>query len=161
MDVLNTYIPLQEEIFYKSLENKVLTILPSGVEGAWLTKKNEEYNWVGNCFLGFDILEKFDFIREAMLGKSLTVSFQKKLFQVELSYRTRVGGYKEPLEEVCVVSAAAHSLVQALNLLNKKLCKEEIDSISTTSPQEKRVVDFGAYKLNRKLKIGSKRKERI
>lgn len=150
MDYLNTYKPFQEEIVFMALEKKVFQLLPDGKTGAWLVKQNSEYSWVGDDYLEFDLLKNFDCLRNAMTGKSLILTFKEKLFIVELTYKKREGGYEESFQDICIASATAHSLVDALNFLNNKLRKQEETCISS-SLNKTSMIDFQTYKLNRKL----------
>lgn len=150
MDVLNTYLPLQEEVVYHSLEGKVLVILSNGTEGAWLIQKNGEYVWDSGCYFHFDVLKRYESIRKAMIGKLFILSFDGRLFKAELCFKQRIGGYKEPMENVCLNFAKERSIIQVLNMLNKKLNKQK-SCISDDFLKEKSVIDFNAYKLTKKL----------
>lgn len=113
---------LDQYVFFKSLESKVLQILPNGENAAWLyvTEANE-YVWCSDYSFPVNILENYTCIREQMGTKSLFVFWSKNKFRAKLVYKERVGGYKEPYREVCFASASGHSVEKTLNALNEKL----------------------------------------
>lgn len=118
---LNTYKILDSDVFYASLSNQMLTLLPDGIGGAWMKKENNIYYWLRDYVSSFDILDGFDFIRQEMIGKALFIYFKDKTFNVKLCYNVRVGGYKELEQEVVYAISSSSSVKEALSLLNKKL----------------------------------------
>lgn len=154
MEYLNTYKILDEEIVYASLNNRFLTILPDGKTGAWLKKTDRGFIWVGDYNVGFDLFEKFPNIRSSILVDSLSISFDKKMFLVELCTQKRVGGYKEPCENCCLNFARGHSVYEALRLLNLKIQKQEFTSTVPSdfkSTIKNTVVGLEEYKRHRSL----------
>lgn len=113
---------LNEYVFFKSLESKILQILPDGKNAAWLyATENNEYIGCDGFSLSMDILEGYECIREQMKTKSLFVYWSKNKFRAKLVYKERAGGYKEPYREVCFASASGCSVQEALKTLNEKL----------------------------------------
>lgn len=113
---------LNEYVFFKSIESKILQILPDGKNAAWLyVTENNEYIWYNDFSLSLDILEDYGSIREQMGTKSLYVFWSKNKFRAKLVYKERVGGYKEPFREVCFASASGCSIQETLKTLNEKL----------------------------------------
>lgn len=113
---------LNEYVFFKSIESKILQILPDGKNAAWLyVTENNEYIWYNDFSLSLDILEDYPFIRGQMGTKSLFVFWSKNKFRAKLVYKERVGGYKEPFREECFASASGCSIQEAIKTLNEKL----------------------------------------
>lgn len=113
---------LNEYVFFKSIESKILQVLPDGKNAAWLyVTENNEYIWYNDFSLSLDILEDYGSIREQMGTKSLFVFWSKNKFRAKLVYKERVGGYKEPFREVCFASASGCSIQETLKTLNEKL----------------------------------------
>lgn len=119
---MNYFEKLNEYVFFKSIESKILQILPDGKNAAWLyATENNEYIGCDGFSLSLDILEDYPFIRGQMETQSLFVYWSKNKFRAKLVYRERVGGYKEPFREVCFASASGCSIEKVLNILNEKL----------------------------------------
>jgi len=151
VDHLNTYKPLQEDIFFASLENKVLNVLSDGKTCAWLERKETGYVWAGDYPLHFDILANCSNVRSSILGDSLLLSFKNKKFMAELCSRQRIGGYKDPINEIVLAKGEGHSLWEALMLLDLKLRGHDFAYQPIKKDKEK-VVNMDAYKRSREKK---------
>lgn len=78
---------LNKYVFFKSLESKILQVLPDGKSAAWLyATENNEYIWFNDFSLSMDILEDYDCIREQMKNKSLFLFWSKSKFRAKLVY---------------------------------------------------------------------------
>ncbi len=143
MDYLNTYKLIDEEIAFAATNGMVLNLLSVGSKGAWFQKEDDRTNWIEECDFGFDLLEHFPFIREEMKGKILEISF-KKCFQVKLIIKIRIGGYKEPWQDECIVITNGSTVYQALAKMNLRLKrkKQVYISLEKTTP----IADFETYK---------------
>lgn len=144
---MNYFEKLNEYVFFKSLESKMLQVLPDGKNAAWLyVTENNEYIGCDGFSLSLDILEDYPFIRKQMGTKSLFVYWSKNKFRAKLAYRERVGGYKEPFREVCFASASGCSVQEALNTLNEKV-RDFNPTDSLVDLSEYTIVQFPIDKL--------------
>lgn len=122
MGVLRSIEKINEEVVFASLAGKILTLLPNGVDGAWLEKYHNYYIWNGDVHLSYDILKKFIYIKREMPNKSLFITYKDNLFVASLNYNARVGGYKEGFieEKIEVTGTSVYNALYRLNIELKK-----------------------------------------
>lgn len=128
-------------------------MLPDRKTCAWLERKETGYVWAGDYPLHFDILANCSNVRSSILSDFLLLSFKNKKFMAELCSRQRIGGYKDPINEIVLAKGEGHSLWEALMLLDLKLRGQA----STYQPIKKdkdkeKVVNMDAYKRSREKK---------
>lgn len=122
MDYLYSYEQIDEALVFQSRACKSLGVLKDGMHGAWLLKKDDSYFWDSDIAFSFDLLEKYQAIRQEMVSKNLDLFFAGGYFRACLYVRQKMGvGQDEPLENVVSFVSKAHSIKKALSLLNRKI----------------------------------------